>query len=37
MNMKRKQAVVISAPLLDGDSIPNMATTGETGTASEHV
>lgn len=27
MNMKRKQAVVIKAPLLDGDSIPSMATT----------
>lgn len=27
MNMKRKQAVVIKAPLLDGDSMPNMATT----------
>lgn len=28
MNMKRKQEVVIKAPLLDGDSMPNMATTG---------
>lgn len=27
MNMKRKQAVVIKAPLLDGDNMPNMATT----------
>lgn len=27
MNMKRKQEVVIKAPLLDGDSMPNMATT----------
>lgn len=27
MNMKRKQAVVIKAPLLDGDSMPNIATT----------
>lgn len=27
MNMKRKQAVVIRAPRLDGDSIPSMATT----------
>lgn len=29
MNMKRKQAVVISAPRLEGDSIPSMATTAE--------
>lgn len=27
MNINRKQEVVISAPLLEGDSIPNMATT----------
>ncbi len=27
INMKRKQAVVIKAPLLDGDNMPNMATT----------
>lgn len=29
MNMKRKQAVVMRAPRLDGDSIPSMATTTE--------
>lgn len=29
MNMKRKQAVVISAPRLEGDSIPSIATTAE--------
>lgn len=29
MNMKRKQAVVMSAPRLEGDSIPSMATTEE--------
>lgn len=29
MNMKRKQAVVISAPRLEGDSIPSIATTVE--------
>lgn len=27
MNMKRKQAVVMRAPRLEGDSIPSMATT----------
>ena len=27
MNMNRKQEVVIKAPLLDGDNIPNIATT----------
>lgn len=27
MNIKRKQEVVIKAPLLDGDNIPNIATT----------
>jgi hypothetical protein len=32
MNMKRKQDVVIRAPRLDGDNIPNMATTGDTHT-----
>lgn len=29
MNMKRKQAVVINAPRLEGDSIPSIATTAE--------
>lgn len=29
MNMKRKQAVVISAPRLEGDSIPSIATTAK--------
>lgn len=29
MNMKRKQAVVINAPRLEGDSIPSIATTVE--------
>lgn len=29
MNMKRKQAVVMRAPRLEGDSIPSMATTVE--------
>lgn len=29
MNMKRKQAVVISAPRLEGDNIPSIATTAE--------
>lgn len=32
MNMNRKQAVVIKAPLLDGDNIPNMAMTATTKT-----
>lgn len=31
MNMKRKQAVVMRAPRLEGDSIPSMATTEEGG------
>jgi hypothetical protein len=31
MNMKRKQAVVMRAPRLEGDSIPSMATTAEGG------
>lgn len=31
MNMKRKQAVVMRAPRLEGDSIPSMATTVEAG------
>lgn len=31
MNMKRKQAVVINAPRLEGDSIPSIATTGKKG------
>lgn len=31
MNMKRKQAVVMRAPRLEGDSIPSMATTVEGG------
>lgn len=29
MNMKRKQAVVMRAPRLEGDNIPSMATTTE--------
>lgn len=29
MNMKRKQAVVMRAPRLEGDSMPSMATTTE--------
>ncbi|KAL0595236.1 Protein GVQW1 [Plecturocebus cupreus] len=33
MNMKRKQAVVMRAPRLEGDSIPSMATTVEGGRA----
>lgn len=31
MNMKRKQAVVMRAPRLEGDSIPSMATTEKGG------